>query len=340
MLIINDFFKRKKEAVSNQMEALLNVTGGKIIAATRFMNQKAFQKEDIKDNIFIYPPFLYQIIMTIHVLFSKDDIHIFEEEPNRYKVWLFNLSKKNIYVSMYRKPFKKYVDHINKYKKLKGIFVELDDHKQLLLKYGIKENLIHITPTPAKIKRKKNNKTFDSKKINLLFASWNNMEKGDHLKERGLIYLLDLLVLNPNLSLTILLRDNKTKKFIEIATQKKVINRIRLIDVEEKNLEKEFDNTDFVVFTIQKTLTKDVPNSFIDGISRGKPLILTDVFGFSKIVKEENIGIVIKPNTKAKKLNITKKDYDIMSENSYKVSKIYTNKNYTDSIIKNYRRTK
>ena len=47
MLIINDFFKRSKEAVSNQMEYLLQETGGKIVTATRFMNQKPFRKEGI-----------------------------------------------------------------------------------------------------------------------------------------------------------------------------------------------------------------------------------------------------------------------------------------------------
>ena len=38
MLIINDFFKRSKEAISNQMEYLLDKTDGKIVTATRFMN--------------------------------------------------------------------------------------------------------------------------------------------------------------------------------------------------------------------------------------------------------------------------------------------------------------
>ena len=37
MLIINDFFVRYKEAVSNQMESISKYNNGKIISATRFM---------------------------------------------------------------------------------------------------------------------------------------------------------------------------------------------------------------------------------------------------------------------------------------------------------------
>lgn len=109
-------FLKEKEAVSNQMEALLNKTDGKIISATRFMKQKAMQRNDRKDKIYIYNPIVYQLIMTLNVLLSKDDIHIFEEEPNIYKEYLFNFSKKNIYVSMYRKPYPKYIQHLKNIK--------------------------------------------------------------------------------------------------------------------------------------------------------------------------------------------------------------------------------
>lgn len=337
MLIINDFFKRKKEAVSNQMEALLGKTGGKIIAATRFMGQKALQKADIKDNIYIYNPFFYQIVMTIQVLFSKENIHVFEEESNKYKEWLFNVSNKDVYVSMYRKPFPKYVEHLKRYKNLKGVFVELDEHRETLIQYGLPREMCHITPTPAKVTRKKNKRIYNPNHVNLLFASWNNMEKGDHLKERGLIYLLDLLTLNPNMYLTILLRDNKTKEFIKIIGNKGLSNRVNLVDITEDRLETEFDNCDFVVFTIQKTLTKDVPNSLIDGLSRGKPLIITNVFGISKYIIEKNIGIVLKPNTKPIKIDLSIEEYTRMSNNAYLASENFTKDNYTNSIVTKYK---
>lgn len=335
MLIINDFFKRYKEAVSNQMEYLLQETGGKIITATRFMNQKSFQKKDRKDRIYIYPPFLYNLLLIFNIIFSKEDIHIFEEEPSLYKRILCNISKKRVYISMYREPYNKYAEHLKKYKRLSGVFVEDDYHKEKLLEFNVPKNLIHISYTPAKIPRKPNKKEFNPSQINLLFASWNNAE-GNPLVERGLIFLLDLLKINNNFYLTVLLRDNKTEKFIREMNNRKLQDRVRLIDVTEEELIQEFDKCDFVVYPIQKKLTKDIPNSLIDGISRGKPVILSSIFGFSRTVKKEKIGYVIEPNTEPSKLNINKGEYDKMSKKAFIVSEKYTKELYVKSIIKNY----
>ena len=335
MLIINDFFKRYKEAVSNQMEYLHQRTGGKIITATRFMNQKAFQKKDRKDNIYVYPPVLYRILLIFNILLSRDDIHVFEEEPSFYKRILCNLSRRKIYVSMYREPYKKYADHLKKYNKLCGVFVEDDYHKQKLIDYGIPEHLINISYTPAKLPRKKNDKPLDISHINLLFASWNTAE-GDPLYERGLIYLLDLLLINQNFYLTVLLRDSNTKQFIYEIKTRNLEDRVTLLDVSEEKLLQEFDKCNFVVYPIQKKITKDIPNSLIDGIARGKPVILSTIFGFARTVYNENLGYVIEPNTKPFVINIDENEYKKMSENAYLVSEKYTKKMYVDSIVKNY----
>lgn len=335
MLIINDFFKRNKEAVSNQMEYLLKKNGGKIVSATRFMNQKSFRKEDRKDKIFIYPPFLYYFLLFFYIIFSKDDIHIFEEEPSLYKRIICNISGKKIYVSMYREPYLKYTQHLKKYNKLSGVFVEDDYHKQKLVEYGISEFLIHVSYTPAKLPRKQNNKTINLSHVNLLFASWNNAE-GDPLKERGLIYLLDLLTINPNFYLTVILRDNKTKQFIEEIKKRKLINKVKLLNVTEDELVQEFDNCDFVVYPIQKKLTKDIPNSLIDGISRGKPVILSTIFGFSRVVQEQKIGYIIEPNTMPQKFVFQEDEYYNMSKQAFLISKKYTKDLYVDNIVKNY----
>lgn len=336
MLIINDFFKRNKEAVSNQMEYLLNKTGGKIVSATRFMNQKAFQKEDRLDKIYIYPPILYNLFLPFYVFFSKDDIHIFEEEPSLYKRLICNLSTRKLYISMYREPYLEYAEHLKKYKNLSGIFVETDYHKEKLVQYGFKKSQVFVSYTPAKVPRKNNEKKINLSHVNLLFASWNNAE-GDPLLERGLIYLLNLLVINKNFYLTVLLRDNKTAKFIEEIKSRNLESKVKLLDVTEKELIEEFDKCDFVVYPIQKKLTKDIPNSLIDGIARGKPVILSSIFGFSRIVKIEKIGYVIEPNTQPIKFDIREKEYYLMSKKAFEVSKKYTKDSYVENIIKNYK---
>ena len=214
MLIINDFFKRYNEAVSNQMEAALRALGGKIVTATRFLGQKALQEEDINDGIYVYDPDQFDEMMAREVLFGDENqILVFEEEPCEFKREVFNKSGKDVFVAMYRKPYDEYIEHLKGYKNLKKIFVELDSHRQILLKAGFQKQDVVVTPTPAKIKREKSLKKYDKNNVNLVFASWNNTDEIDTTQIRGLNYVVDCIEKYPNMNLTVVLRDDRTQKF-------------------------------------------------------------------------------------------------------------------------------
>lgn len=338
MLVINDFFVRYKEAVSNQMEAIASHHNGKIISATRFMGQKALQPEDKKDNIYVYSPIRY-FFETIRGVFGNktENIHVFEEEPCLWKRILFNKSQNPLYVSMYRRPTAEYVQHLKKYKNLRKVFVELASHKRILVENGIDEGKIEVTPTPSKIPRKKSNKKYNPNNVNILFASWNNKE-GDAIRERGLEFLLVLLRENPSFTLTIPLRDNDTENFENLAKSLNVMDRVSLLDIhnDTNTLIKLFDDADFVAFVPQKRIVKDVPNSLIDGIVRGKPVIISDVIDFSQEVRKNNIGIVIPKGCKPIKMNIDEATYEILSRNAYEYSKIYSQERYLEIIESAY----
>ena len=338
MILINDFFVRYKEAVSNQMELILKRNKGKIISATRFMNQKALQQEEIKDNIYIYSPTVY-VFMAIKEILSnpKDVVHIFEEEPCLWKRTILNISSNPVYVSMYRRPNEKYAKHLKKYKNLKKVFVEVEKHKKLLIEYGFAESQVEVTPTPAKIPRQKSKKTFNNQNINVVFASWNNAE-GNAIVERGLEFLLGLLKENKNFSLTIPLRDNDTEIFEKKAKDYGVWDRIRLLHINNNTnlLINLFDEADYVAFVPQKRIVKDVPNSLVDGIVRGKPIIISDVIDFSEIVDDEKIGIVIKKGEKPKRIEISSEEYKKMSEKAFSYSKKHSQDNYIGIIEKAY----
>lgn len=339
MIIINDFFVRYKEAVSNQMELISKRNNGKIISATRFMGQKPLQEQDKKDNIYVYSPFIYFLKAIREVKKnSKDTVHVFEEEPSLWKRILFNSSDNPLFVSMYRRPNKEYAEHLKKYKNLKRVFVELEKHKEILMQYGIQENKIMVTPTPSKIPRKRSNKEFNPANVNILFASWNNKE-GDAIRERGLEYLLQLLKENTNFSLTIPLRDNDTQAFEQMAKKLGVWDRVSLLDIHNNmdTLINLFDNSDFVAFVPQKRIIKDVPNSLIDGLVRGKPVIVSDVIDFSETVSNNNIGYVIPKGKKAQKMDISIDEYAEMSKRAYEYSRVHSQENYVKIIEKGYK---
>ena len=343
MIIINDFFKRHIEAVSNQMEAVLNAVGGKIITAYRFLGQKALQEEDIKDNIFVYAPEdldkeIYHEVMTS----SDPDIFVFEEEPCEFKVNTFNKSGKNVYVTMYRKPYPEYIEHLKGYKNLKKVFVELESHRQILLSAGFSESQVVVAPTPAKIPVCKNKKTYDPENINLVFASWNNTDEIDTCYHRGLLYIVDCMEKFPNLSLTIVLRDNRTKFFKDYVRKKGVdTSRIKLLKISNtQELISAFDNSDFVVYFLQMQIVKDVPNSLIDGMSRGKPRLMPDVISFADYVTQNKIGLVFKPADIERNFKLTPEQYELLSNNAYKIAKMHTLENYCNIIKQECRRNK
>lgn len=338
MLVINDFFVRYKEAVSNQMELIAKANKGKIVSATRFMGQQAMQQEDIKDDIYVYLPLKYIFQAVKETYKAKNEkIHVFEEEPCLWKRILFNKTGNPLYISMYRRPTKNYAKHLKKYKNLKKVFVELLQHKKLLMDYGIEKEKIEVTPTPSKIERKKSQKKYDPNNVNILFASWNNKE-GNAIKERGLEYLLELLKENPNYTLTIPLRDNDTETFNMIAKRIGVSDRVKLLEIHNNTeiLTQLFDDSDFVAFVPQKRIVKDVPNSLIDGIVRGKPIIISDVIDFSQEVKKYGIGIVVPGGEKAKKMMIDENTYTELSNRAYEYSARNSNENYLKIIQDSY----
>lgn len=338
MLVINDFFVRYKEAVSNQMELISKANKAKIISATRFMGQKAMQQEDIKDNIYVYSPinYIFQVIKETYKA-KNEKIHVFEEEPCVWKRILFNKTRNPLYISMYRRPTENYAKHLKKYKNLKKVFVELPQHKKLLIEYGIEKEKIEVTPTPSKIERKKSQKKYDSNNVNILFASWNNKEK-NAIRERGLEYLLELLKENPNYTLTIPLRDNDIETFNMMAKKIGVSDRVKLLEIHNNTeiLTQLFDDTDFVAFVPQKRIVKDAPNSLIDGIVRGKPIIISDVIDFSQEVKKYGIGIVIPCGEKARRLTVDENTYTELSNRAYEYSSRNSDENYLKVIQSSY----
>lgn len=338
MIVINDFFVRYKEAVSNQMELIAKANKGKIVSATRFMGQQAMQQEDIKDDIYVYSPLKYIFQAVKETYKAKNEkIHVFEEEPCLWKRILFNKTGNPLYISMYRRPTKNYAKHLKKYKNLKKVFVELPQHKKLLMDYGIEKEKIEVTPTPSKIERKKSQKKYEPNNVNILFASWNNKE-GNAIRERGLEYLLELLKENLNYTLTIPLRDNDTETFNMIAKRIGVSDRVKLLEIHNNTeiLTQLFDDSDFVAFVPQKRIVKDVPNSLIDGIVRGKPIIISDVIDFSQEVKKYGIGIVVPGGEKAKKMMIDENTYTELSNRAYEYSARNSNENYLKIIQDSY----
>ena len=118
-----------------------------------------------------------------------------------------------------------------------------------------------------------------------------------------------------------------------------VWDRVSLLDIHNNTdtLINLFDNSDFVAFVPQKRIVKDVPNSLIDGLVRGKPVIVSDVIDFSETVFNNNIGYVIPKGKKAQKMDISIDEYAEMSKRAYEYSIVHSQENYVKIIEKGYK---
>jgi glycosyltransferase involved in cell wall biosynthesis len=147
----------------------------------------------------------------------------------------------------------------------------------------------------------------------------------------GLLYLLDLLEANPHMQLVIPSRDKKVDEFIHEARKRGVESRIELLDIRStEELINMYDRADFVAFTAQKRVTKDVPNSLLDGFMRGKPALVSTAIDFHTIVSEHDIGIVIPVGAPAERLIVTPERYAQMANNAYHYAKNHTQGAYLD----------
>ncbi len=326
MLYICDFYAHQKEAISNQIEILRKETNGTLFAAGIFMNQKFLRLSDLREKRIILPRFLFYTFLPLSILLSKN-IHIFEEDPSNFQKFFLNLTKKNIYISLYRRPSINYISYLKQLKNKKKIFVEMNSHKSILLKEGFSNEKIEVFPPPTLFQPQNHMTNYSHRQIRFLFASWN---KGNYraLISRGLIFLIEILSKNNHIALDIILRDKEIKLIKNIIKNKELCDRVNLIHVENQvQLHEHFKKTDFVVFLSTERITKDIPNSLIDGFACGKPCIATDIIDFSSIIQQEKIGIIIK-NKEIPFISISQSQYQELSDNSFRYAQRHTKEEY------------
>ncbi len=331
MLYICDFYAHKKEAISNQINFLQTEIDGTLFAAAIFMDQKSLKVSDLKEKRIIVPRTFFYLLLPFFVLFSKNDIHVFEEDPSLYQRVIFNLSKKNIYISLYRRPTDKYIKYIKKIKRLRKIFVEMEEHKRVLVREGFLEKSVKVFHPPPLFAPTNNQKKFSPERISLLFASWNGGSRSS-LRKRGLMYLLELVLKNKNLHLTIILRDKEIKNIKNLIQQKEIQKKVTLISINnQKKLHDCFKKSDFVVFLPTEKVTKDIPNSLLDGFACGKPCIVSNKIDFSTTIEEESLGKVLNLSD-VPHIYITKEQYQVYSKNTFTYIKRNTKKKYMEII--------
>ena len=309
MIYLINFFARKIEAVSRQVELARKTSRDPIITCCYLLNQKPLRLKDIKDNIWIFPPWLYPIVTFIIVSLTKCDIHLFEDEPSWWRKVALNLRKRKIYVSLFKDINPKLIRFLNQIKNLKSVSVEEEVSKKFVEKLLKNKSIPVFLIYPPPLWKSTDKKTTPKFGRHYLMASWNGGSLRS-LRERGVVDLLNITKLTSG-TCTIILRDSHVDQLVKILDKMRIKNKVNLILPKNFNqLKKEFLKANYVVNIPQKPTIKHTPNSLIDGIAIGKPVIISNCLRFSDTVKDKRIGIVLN------KRNI--KNVKVFSRNMYR----------------------
>lgn len=335
MIYLVNFFVRNIEAISRQIEEARATTKDPIITCCYFLNQKPLRFKDIKDNIWIFPRWLYPIVAFIILIISKSDVHIFEDEPSVWRLIALNSRKRKIFVSLFKDINELLVKHLNKLNFINTITVEDEISREFIVKrLRSKVTLILVYP-PALWPVSKKLETQFNNSNHLLFASWNGGTK-ETIIERGIEDLLNLIK-KTSCSCTIILRDHETKYLTTLIENMGLKDNINLLYPENiKQIKTAYIHTNYVILIPRKPVMKYVPNSIIDGLCLGKPCIITDCLRFSSTVSLKHLGLVFNRNYLESFEFPTKNMYQKMTKKCLKWSQKNTPNNYKEVFEKIY----
>ena len=335
MIYVCNFYAHGKEAVSNEIEILRKHTRGSLFAAGIFLDQLHLTKKDVREKRTIISEKDYQRSLPgfIKALPRKEPIHYFSEEPEPDKIAVFNSVSNDLYITMYRRPNARYAAYLKKFAHIAKVFVELECHKDILNEHGLDPERIVVVPPPSILERSFSPRKFSGK---FLFASWNGGD-AETLEKRGLIAILDILSANTGVVCEIALRDKDTTRYRNVIWSRGLEKRMLLSDIHSRSsIRAAFQRADAVFFLMKKKLTKDVPNSIIDGFSLGKPVLMTNVVDLAEEVKKHDLGWVIRPG---EKFDVQKAAgaYQRKAKNAFFYSKEFAPQKYIARTISAYK---
>jgi glycosyltransferase involved in cell wall biosynthesis len=298
------------------------------------LDQPCLDPEDVYEKriIFTEMDFVRKLPELVTSLPKWEAIHYFSEEPELDKLTIFNAVSNDLYITMYRRPTEEYAYFLKEFKNLVRVYVELGAHKDLLLRFGIDSEKIIVAPPPSIFERSFLEKEFSGK---FVFASWNGGSE-TALRERGLVAILDVLTANPGTECNILLRDKETEAYEKLIHKRGLDDKIMLSHtVLYQDVKKAFLDADAVLFLMQKRLTKDVPNSIIEGFALGKPVLMTSVVDFANVVMDQGLGWVIRPG-EMPDMNMVRATYKKKAQNAFQYSKNLTPETYINTVTDGY----
>lgn len=221
---------------------------------------------------------------------------------------------------------KRLLKKIKLLKKLDKIIVEAESDKRLLQKYGIRNEKIELIYPPVEMDKFSYKKT-RNKGLKILFAT--SPEKEKDFGIRGFYLMVEAAKSDHSIEFDMPWRYKSYKKAREIIHK----SRLKNINMECKkisNMNERFSSADCTIipYTKKDIFLKQMPNSAIESLAAGKPVLCSSKVEIAKIIKENKCGVVFEPNKQglSKAIKELKKNYNKYQKNCRKTAKKYFSK--------------
>lgn len=327
-------YKPSHEAISKEIKVLVNFFSiiNKVsifdLHFDGFLNFKF--KKKIFSHHFIYYPFTFFLAKLLN---RKNDIsHIYTSLGDF--PYLHILRKKPIILTAAAPCSEtKLRKRIKFLKKLNKIIVENESDRDLLIKNGINGKLIEIIYPSVDIYIFSYQKT-KNKKFKILLTS--TPERTNDFEKRGINLIMNCAKNSKDVVFDIPWRYKNYTDARNIV-EKMNIDNVKIYFSIIKDMNVKFSEVDCIIvpYTKKDIFLKQIPNSAIESLAAGKPVLCSNRIELAKIIKNENCGVVFEPDLEGlnKAIKELRNNYEKYQKNCRKTAKKYFSKK---TFIKKY----
>ncbi len=316
-------FRPRFEATSKEVEVLWKHSKGSLL---HDLHLDRFTRSKFSGAVCSYHFYVYPLFLPILWLLSRKRItHVYSSLVDF--PYLTFLSKKRMVLTSTNFFSQKALQRrLKVLLKVKEIVVESPLQEKALLKIGVDPKKVMCIYPPVNLNNFMPGKE-EKKKGKLTILNASCPTKLRDLDKRGIFLTIAALKKSKTASCTFLWR-NKVPVVLkrERKGSKNISFREEIVDDMNALLGK-FDCV-IIPYTALNQNLKLVPNSALEALAKGKPVLVSSKTGLAPIVKKEKCGVVFEPTVKSlqKAISDMDKNYDKYQKNCRKTAQKYFDK--------------
>ncbi len=285
---------------------------------------------------FLYYPLLFPF--TKHLSRSSDINHIYTSLGDRPYLKMLQPDKTILTAaaSCHERKIKR---RLKSLKQLRMIIVETEYHQKLLQSLGINPEKIKLIYPPVDLASF--SYTPASGKFKILYASCPT--RTEDFEKRGIDLLIDFAEQNGSTDILLAWRSGAVRKMQDILSQKKIKNMLIKNEI-VKNMNTEYAqaHATIIPYTQFDDFLKLIPNSALESLAAGKPLLVSSKTELAAMVKKYRCGVVFEPNPHdlQKAVQELQKNYNAYQQNCRKIAeKLFSKEIFLEKYKDLYQKT-